>query len=287
MSLYPSYARPASLKQAVDLLESLSAGATVIAGGQEIMPFINYGTLAPSVYVDINGLPELKGVSFSNGVLSIGALTVHRELIANPLVQANAPLLAASISQAGGGRQVHNRATLGGNIVAQHPLYDLTPSLLALGAEVEVAKGAHRRILGLAALLKETSHGLGSQSLLVRVLVPAMPSGTGWAYEKLKSSGGAYGSANAAAVVSVAAGKIATVNLAIGAVSERVIDAGDAASAFIGQAWDDSFAADLATRVSSLVKSPLSDQQGPGEWRRAMAGVVAARAVAAAVAKAS
>jgi CO/xanthine dehydrogenase FAD-binding subunit len=286
MSLYPSYARPASLAQASELLGALSSGTVIIAGGQEIMPHINHGALMPDVYVDIGGLKELRGISAGDGWLSIGALTVHRELQTDPLVKDHAPILAYAATLAGGGRQVHNRATLGGNIVAQHPLYDIVPSLLALGAEVEIARGGETRRVTLAAMLKETSHGLGSEAILVRVHVPAMPAGTGWAYEKLKSSGGAYGSANAAALVRLEGGRIASARLVIGAVADRPIDAEAVVQGLVGQSFTLGLAAQLEARCTALVKEPLSDAQGAGDWRQAMAGVVARRAFSAAVHKA-
>jgi aerobic carbon-monoxide dehydrogenase medium subunit len=286
MSLYPEYARPQSLTQASELLAGLSSGTAIIAGGQELMPSINHGVLMPTVYVDITGLSELKGIREEDGWLSIGALTVHRELQSNPLVLAKAPLLALSAARAGGGRQVHNRATLGGNLVAMHPLYDIAPSLLALSADVELIKGGTVRRLSFAELLADTSHGLGSEAILTRVLVRAMTTDTGCAYEKLKLSGGAYGSANAAAVVGLNGGTIASLRLALGAVSERLIDASAAVSLCIGQTWSDGLADQVATRCSALVTAPLSDQQGDGAWRQAMAGVVARRAISAAIANA-
>jgi CO/xanthine dehydrogenase FAD-binding subunit len=287
MSLYPSFARPGSLKEASELLAGLSAGSVIIAGGQEIMPSINYGVLQPSVYIDIGGLKELRGIKLDGDKLSIGALTVHRELQSDPLVLQHAPLLAYAATRAGGGRQVHNRGTIGGNIVAQHPLYDIAPSLLALDAEVEWIKAGEVRRTRLADLIKDTSHGLGSEAVLIRVLVTPMAATTGWAYEKLKLSGGAYGSANAAAIVSQTAGRITAVRLVLGAVADRLIDASAAMSFVVGQSWSDDLAAQVETRASDQVKTPLSDQQGHGEWRQAMAGVVARRALAAAVAAAA
>lgn len=285
MSLYPSFARPRSLQQAADLLAGLSSGKIIIAGGQEIMPSVNSGTLRPDVYVDVGGLDELRGIAIddASGKLAIGALTVHRELQSDALVQSHAPLLALSARKAGGGRQVHNRGTLGGNLVAMHPLYDIAPSLLALGAEVEMLRAGELVCRTLAAVMLDSSHGLGSDAILVRVLIAPMSRQAGFSYEKLKLSGGAYGSANAAAVVTLEDGAIGSLRLVVGAVSERLLDASDAAAFLRGARWSGDAADRLGAAVSALVSQPLSDQQGNGEWRTAMAGVIAARACAAAV----
>jgi len=285
MSLHPRYARPRSAAQAVDLMSQLSAGATVIAGGQELMPHMNYGRLMPSVYVDINALPELRGMQEVGDAVSIGALTVHRELQREPLVMRSLPLLAAAAAAVGGGRQVHNRGTLGGNVVAMHPLYDILPPLLALGAEAEILDPAGSRRVPLAALLTETRHGLGSTALMLRVWVRSMSPRAGWAYEKLKVTDGSYGSANAAAVVTMEGRRLTGVRVVIGAVADKPIDASAALRPLLGRAFDERMARDIETTCAALVKNPLDDQQGQAEWRRAMAGVVARRAVAAAVAQ--
>ena len=285
MSLYPSFARPRSLEQAAELLASLSTGTVIIAGGQEIMPSVNSGVLRPDVYVDIGGLQELRGISLDADAdrLAIGALTVHRELQHDPLVREHAPLLALSAAQAGGGRQVHNRGTIGGNIVAMHPLYDIAPALLSLGAEVEMLRGDRLERSPLASVMRDTGHGLGSDAILVRVLLPPVAHGAGCGYEKLKLAGGAYGSANAAALLTLDGDTVTSLALTVGAVAERLIDAGPAASFVVGRSWTDDAALRVREAVSALVTQPLSDQQGSGEWRTAMAGVVAARACAAAV----
>lgn len=287
MSLYPVFARPRNLSQAQELLGSLASGVSLIAGGQELMPHVNFGVLQPDVFVDLNALPELRGVSEEDGRIAIGAATVHRELQSHPLIQEKLPLLAAAATRVGGGRQVHNRGTIGGNIVSLHPLYDILPPLLALEAEVEIARGGETRCVALADAIRDTQAGLGSEAILVRVLVrPAQP-GFGWAYEKLKNTGGAYGSANAAAIVGRIDGRLGAIRLVIGAVSEKLIDASPALADLVGEAITPALEQQISARCSALVTAPLDDQQGPAEWRRAMAGVVAGRAFSAAFERAA
>lgn len=289
MSLHPQFARPRSLERAIALLDNLGVGATLIAGGQELMPHLNYGRLMPSVIVDIGALAELEGVNQADGVISIGALTVHRRLQTDPLIVRSVPLLSEAASQVGGGWQVHNRGTIGGNIVSMHPLYDLVPPLLALNAHVEIAAPASPRRISLAALIQETSHGLGSRAILTRIVVSPQPDGAGWSYQKLKFTDGSYGSANAAALVVLdASGRIAELNVVIGGVADRPIDASDALRReLVGGLIDHKVAERLEKVSSSLVTHPLADQQGGAEYRRAMAGVMARRAIIAAAARAA
>jgi aerobic carbon-monoxide dehydrogenase medium subunit len=287
VSLNPQYARPRTAQQAVELLEGLGAGAMVIAGGQELMPHMNYGRLMPGVLVDIGGLAELRGIGEDSGRIAIGALTSHRELQTSALVRERVPLLAFAAQRVGGGWQVHNRGTVGGNIVAMHPLYDIAPALIALDTEVDVQTSSSTRRVALAALIGETAHGLGTTSLLTRIMVKPPASGAGWSYQKLKITNGSYGSANAAAVVGVAGGKLASIRLVIGAASERPVDASVALKGLLGRTSNERLLAETESVCAGLLKQPLHDQQGDSNWRRAMAGVVARRALAEAVSRAS
>jgi CO/xanthine dehydrogenase FAD-binding subunit len=284
MSLHPQFARPRKIDQAVSLLENLGAGTLLIAGGQELMPHVNYGRLMPTVIVDIGGLPELRGIRDDGGLVSIGALTVHRQLQRDPLVAGSLPLLAYAAAQVGGGWQVHNRGTIGGNIVSMHPLYDIVPPLIALGAEVEIVGAGGVRRMALAALVRDTSHGLGTSTVLTRVLVKPQAEGAGWSYQKLKITEGSYGSANAAAVVSLdGSGHIDDLGVIIGAVSERPIDAsGPLRRLLAGRSLDARTTLQVERDCASLATQPLADQQGGAEYRAAMAGVVARRAIEAA-----
>ena len=286
MSLHPAFARPRNLDQAAQVMGGLSSGAMIIAGGQEMMPSVNYGALMPEVYIDIGHIKDLQGITEADGQIHIGALTVHRDVQQSDVTQSKVPLLAYAAAQVGGGWQVHNRGTIGGNVVSMHPLYDILPSLMALSAEVDVLKDGTEQRTALADLLKDSSHGLGSESLLVRVVLKPMSAGAGWAYEKLKITAGGYGSANAAVIVTLDGEKITSLRVVVGAVSELPVDVSDVLGGCRGQAWSEHLADEVEAKVATEVKNPLSDHQGDGDWRKAMAGVMARRAIEAAIKKA-
>ncbi|HJP35599.1 MAG TPA: FAD binding domain-containing protein [Gammaproteobacteria bacterium] len=277
------YARPRDLDEASQLVGALDTGTMLVAGGQELMPHINYGRLAPSVLVDISGIGELAGISIDADEVSIGALTVHADLNCDRTVRRRLPLLAEAAAQVGGGRQVRNRGTIGGNIVAMHPLYDIVPTLLALDAFVETCDADGVRRIRLAELIQTPGHGLGATAILSRVIVAPQSESGGWAYEKLKISDGAYGTANAAALVTLDnSERINAIKVVIGAVAELPLDASNLVQASIGEAWNERTAEFVERTCAEAVTEPLSDEQGEAAYRRAMAGVVARRAVAAA-----
>ena len=282
------YARPRNVDQVVALLDALDTGAMLIAGGQELMPHINYGQLTPAVLVDISKIKELVGIERAEDYIAIGALTVHRDVIEDSHIREAVPLLAHAATQIGGGRQVHNRGTIGGNIVSMHPLYDIIPPLLALNAEVEIHSNDDSRRVPLAELLVNTGHGLGTTAILARVLVPVPAQRSGWGYEKLKITEGSYAAANAAAMIECDDdGRIANLHVVIGAVSEQALDVSTSLRGLVGESWSERAAEVVRNRTSDAVREPLHDQQGDGAYRRAMAGVVAQRALSAAYARAT
>jgi CO/xanthine dehydrogenase FAD-binding subunit len=285
MSLRPLYARPRTVTEAGAVLSGIRSGAVVVAGGQEIMPHINYGRLMPTAVVDIGSIAELRGIAMDGSELTIGALATHRDIRRNDLVARHAPLLSAGAAEVGGGWQVHNRGTIGGNLTSMHPLYDIAPALLALKAEVEIHGDGGARRIALAKVMSDTAHGLGSRTILTRIRV--RPAAGGWAYRKLKATAGAYGSANAAVQVSLNKGTITALTVVIGAASALPIDASSALAHLIGRPWDTRAADEAEAACAALIKEPLSDQQGDGAWRRAMAGVMARRAAADAIARAT
>ena len=287
MSAHSMYARPQTLAATTDLLVQLEAGAMVFAGGQELMPHLNYGRIQPAVIVDIGQLQELAGIHMDDdGRLSIGALTVHRQVQHDPLLKEHAHLLAYAAAQIGGGLQVHNRATIGGNIVSMHPLYDIIPSLCVLSAAVQIAGADGLQEISVSELMVRTDHGLGVSSLLTRVLVPAQAPGTGWAYYKLKIVEGSYGSANAALTVTLDANsRIKTLRLAIGAVSEQLLVPEQVCQSFIGRSLDGDTLDAFEQACAAAVRKPVADQRGDAQYRRAMAGVAARRALVEAAAR--
>lgn len=285
MSLHPMYARPRDLEQASELLASLSSGAVIIAGGQEIMPYINYGVMMPDVYVDIGGIDALRGVSAETNEVSIGPLTVHRDIQNIEEIVETLPLLAYAAKQIGGGMQVHNRGTIGGNIVAMHPLYDVAPALLALEAKVELLseKGSQRMLL--SELQDLLNHGLGTSSILTKILVKPMSPTTLWSYYKLKNSAGAYGSANAAVVIQLDGENLKSIRVAIGAAAEKVVVVSENLDGYLGGPYTSEVGLAIQKTCSDAIVEPLSDQQGDGVWRKAMAGVAARRATEMALGK--
>jgi len=129
-----SYHRPASLDEAVNLLNRAEDGA-LLAGGQTLLPTLKQRLAQPSDVVDLSGIADLRGISVSGDAVVVGALTRHAEVAGSSEVQAQLPALAALASGIGD-PQVRNMGTIGGSIANNDPAADYPAALVGLGATV-------------------------------------------------------------------------------------------------------------------------------------------------------
>lgn len=171
-----SYARPATLAEAVALLGAHGPDARVLAGGTDLIICLRDGSMTPAVVVDVKRVPELApGIRLDGGCLVIGATTVMTDIAVDPLIRRHAPALAEAAAVVGS-VQVRNRATLGGNICNASPAADTAPSLLVHGASVVVAGPAGSRRISVDDLFVRsgvTTLAAGELVTAVEIPVPA------------------------------------------------------------------------------------------------------------------
>jgi aerobic carbon-monoxide dehydrogenase medium subunit len=177
--------RPGSLSAALQLR---AEGAAAYAGGTELLLAMGIGLLRPDVLADLKRLPELKGSSFVDGVLRVGAGCTHDEVANDPLVLAELPILAKVASKVGNPR-VRMQGTIGGNIVFAEPKSDIVPTLISLEGSVELqSPGGTRTITAAEFMVGPYWTDLADDELLVAVSVPIVP-GRRVAYEKFQTLG--------------------------------------------------------------------------------------------------
>jgi carbon-monoxide dehydrogenase medium subunit/2-furoyl-CoA dehydrogenase FAD binding subunit len=279
-----NYYRPETIDEALRLLNEMGPEAKVLAGGQDVLPLMNQGKLAPMNIVDLKRLKSLSGISTDNGRIVIGALTTHRSIEKSAAVQTGCGLLAEAASQIGGGLQVRNRGTIGGALCSGNPVYDFAPCLRALDAELRLLSIDGERRLDCSDFFQEAHKtALRPNELLMEVIVPVSGRNAGFSYKKLKFSDGCYSIASAACVLELSSGgSCDRIRLALGGVSAIPQRVGKLEAELAGSGLSDS-ALSLATKAAEqAVSDPITDVHADGEYRRAMAGVMARRALAAA-----
>jgi carbon-monoxide dehydrogenase medium subunit len=272
------YARASSVDNAIELLSQYGDRAKVLSGGQSLMPAMNLRLLAPELLVDIGALDELRGITRQNGLLSIGALTRHVDLLNSPDIAACAPLLKEAIAHVAH-PAIRNRGTIGGSLAHADPASELPACVIALDATI-VVRGpvGERRIAAEEFFLGIYETALSADELLVTIEVPLPPSNAAHYFCEFARRHGDY------AIVGLAAQ--AVVN------NQKLIDlrsvffgVGDKAMHVKVPAL---FNTDLTPKVLSEALQaldealdPPEDQQANGAMRIHYAKVLLARCVAA------
>jgi len=174
-----TYHRAESVAEAIDLLET-QPEAKLLAGGQALIPAMKKREMTPETVVDIGNLEKLCGIHPTDGGVRIGALTTHSEVQKSTLLDRLVPVIPDTAAHITGGSQVHNFATIGGNIARAHPGYDHEGALLATNSEISVrGPDGTRRVPA-----REFFHGACTTDLAEEQLITGVhvPSGTGDRY---------------------------------------------------------------------------------------------------------
>jgi carbon-monoxide dehydrogenase medium subunit len=275
--------RPESLDEVFGLLERYGEDARLMAGGTALVLQMKQRLAQPSHVVGMRRLAGLDALEETDDGIRIGALCTQRKVEDSPLVKERLPLLAETLGRVATPR-IRNMATIGGGLVNGDPNQDPPPSLIALGASVELVSSAGSRSVPVEALFRdyyETDVQPGE--VLASVTVPPQPADSGWAYLKfLPRTADDYGTVSVAAVISREAdGSCRDARIVLGSVGVTPVRAYDAESLLRGgNLSEDSIRAAAATVRDAV--DPLDDFRGSAEYKRDMAEVFTRRAVTAA-----
>jgi aerobic carbon-monoxide dehydrogenase medium subunit len=279
------YHRPTKLSEAVALLAQFDSEARLIAGGHSLIPMMKLRLAVPDHLIDLAGVAELKGVRLEASEIVIGAMTIQHEIIGNALLAQHAPILRET-AEVIADPQVRYLGTIGGNVANGDPGNDMPGLMTALGATyILQGPNGERRVGARGYYLSPYETAAESGEVLAAIRIPVPPQGHGWAYEKLKRKVGDYATAAAAVILTVSDGKIATCAIGLTNVAGTALLAVDAAAAVVGTALDKPTLARAAAAATAIAE-PAADGRGSAEYRAKMAGVMTARALTRAFARA-
>src|SRR5213596_214979 len=194
-----AYARPASIAEALALLQKHGDDARVLAGGQSLVPMMNFRVAAPKVLVDINRIGSLAGIKVTRSFVRIGALTRHVELERSADIARHLPLVAAAIPHIAH-PAIRNRGTFGGSCALADPAAELPACALALGATfVAAGKKGERRIAAQDFFKGLYATALKAGELLVAAEFPLAKPGYASAFGELARRHGDYAMVGVAA----------------------------------------------------------------------------------------
>ena len=167
------YHSPSTLEQAVALLAAGGPDARVLAGGQSLIPMMNFRLAAPSALIDLNGVSELAYIREEGGVVVIGAMTRQRAIEFSPVVAAKLPLLNEAIKLVGH-LPTRTRGTIGGSIANADPAAEIPMVLQALDGSVVVCGPTGRRTIAVSELFRDAmTTALAADEILIEVRLPA------------------------------------------------------------------------------------------------------------------
>ena len=281
------YLAPASVEEALALLGDLGEGAKALAGGQSLVPMLNFRLVRPRHLVDLNGLTELAGIREDDGRLVIGAMTRQRAVERSALVRARCPLLAEAMPQIGH-VQIRNQGTIGGSLAHADPAAELPAVVAALDGELVLRSARGQRVLKPEEFfVTYFTTAAAPAELLVEVRLPAMPPRTGSAFVEVSRRYGDFALVGVAATVTVDEAGVCTGSaLALTGVGQTPIVAREAARALVGVKPTAAAVDDVGRRVADTVR-PDGDLHASSEYRQHLAGVLTRRALARAAERAT
>lgn len=272
------YFAPAGIDEALALLGEHGENAKILAGGHSLIPAMRLRLASPGVLIDINALRStLSYIKEEGGVIKIGALTTYYDLEISDLLKEKAPVIPEATGMIGD-VQVRNWGTIGGSTVHADPSSDLPAVLLALGAEVVLKSTSGERVVPISEFFVSIlTTSITAGEILTEIRFPT-PSGK-TSYKKLANKASHYAVVGAAAVVSVDGSGVCTAaSVGLSGLADVPMLAPSVSTALVGKKLDEASVAEAVKGCAADVDA-LADIHGSQNYRRAMADVMAKRAI--------
>jgi carbon-monoxide dehydrogenase medium subunit len=274
-----TYLAPNTLEEAISLLAQHAPEGKPLAGGQSLIPMMNFRLAQPRYLIDLNRIPELSYIREADGTLAIGAMTRQFEAERSELVGRTIPLLTEALRLTGH-PTIRHRGTIGGALAHADPAAELPAVALALDAEL-VARGpaGTRTIPAREFFLGPLSTALAPDELLVEVRIPRLLPGTGWVFLELSRRHGDFAIVGVAAVLTLAPdGRIGQASLALCGAGPKPVRAARAEAALAGSEPSEERFRE-AGEIAAQEIDPDSDLHASADYRRRVAAVLVRRAL--------
>ena len=270
------YVRAHSVGEALAALASSGGEGKIIAGGQSLMPMINFRMVRPSVLVDINRIPGLDRIEERSDRLHVGALVRHRMTASDPLIGRHLPVLHAVMENVAH-LTVRNRGTFCGSVCHADPAAEMPMMILLLNGGVHVASPRGERVVPASDfLLSSLTTALDGDEMVTGIDLDTLPPGTGWGFEEFARRHGDYALAAVVATMERQDGRARNVRVAVMGVGDTAARLPGVEAVLEGQAVDEDVIAGAVGRLRVDIE-PNSDLNGSADYRRHLAGVLAAR----------
>ncbi|HUC66487.1 MAG TPA: xanthine dehydrogenase family protein subunit M [Stellaceae bacterium] len=265
-----AYAAPKSVEEAAALLAAHGGDARLLAGGQSLVPMLNFRLLEPALLIDINRIAGLDGIAEIAGGLRLGALVRHRALETSPLVARRFPIIASAMAEVAH-LAIRNRGTIGGSLAHSDPAAELPLLLVTLGGSVQARSVRGERTIAADDLFDGfLMTTLEHDELLTSAHFPALEPGTGWSFQEFSRRSGDFGIVSAAVTLRVSDGVCSDARIGLGGVAGTPVRLRETESALIGARLD-AASMDEAARAAAAILDPPNDLHGTSAYRRHLA----------------
>lgn len=281
------YHAPHSLEEALSLMNQHADEAKLLAGGQSLVPAMNFRVVQPSLLIDLNRVQEMAYISEDKNALRVGAMTRERQLEFNASIEARTPLLHEAIPFIAH-PQIRNRGTVGGSIVNADPAAELPVLMLALDARLKAQSiSGERWIDAKDFFVGMFTTALEPNEILVEIELPFMSAHTGWSFMEVAPRAGDYALMGVAALVTLDEnGKCTRAKLVYLNAGDGPVDAKDAAKSLEGETLSDAVMESAATMASEKEINPFGNVHTSPEFQRHLAKVLTQKALKQAIQRA-
>ncbi|WP_024514616.1 xanthine dehydrogenase family protein subunit M [Bradyrhizobium sp. Tv2a-2] len=267
-----AYSRATSVNGALELLSAHGENARLLSGGQSLLPAMNLRLICPEIVIDIGDLAELRGIAVRDGIVSIGAMTRHVELLESAQIATSVPLLAEAIRHVAH-PAIRNRGTLGGSLAHADPAAELPACMIALDATIVVrSQSAERRIAAVDFFQGIFATALSAKELIVSVELPIAQGASAYFFHEFARRHGDYALAGVAAHATMDGQVLSELRMAFFAIADRPVLA-KAAAKLVNVTVTPALISEAAEAFGEELDPP-EDQQASADLRRHLARVL-------------
>jgi len=276
------YVAPATVGAAVEALLAANGEGKLLAGGQSLLPLLNFRMARPAVLIDLNGIKELSFIELRGESVVIGALTRHREIEHSPLIASRLPVMSAAMRHVAH-LAIRNRGTIGGSLSHADPAAELPMMAMFYAARLTVQGPAGRRTIAAKDFFVDAlTNSLASEEIVVEIEFP-IPQHDGWAFEEVARRFGDFALASIAVSIRRGQSGIEDARVAAMGVADTPLRLEDVER----QLCEIEIDVRMPDRFCEWVRSsvtPNSDLHASGEYRKHLLGELARRAMKTALA---
>jgi carbon-monoxide dehydrogenase medium subunit len=270
-----------SIEMAVASLAEAGPDAKIIAGGQSLVPMLNFRLLRPSLLVDINRIPGLASIEETETGIHVGALTRHHQLEMSPIIGRHLPVLSCAMTHVAH-LAIRNRGTIGGSLSHADPAAELPMMALLLDAALHIASASGKRTVAARDFfLDALTVDLAAGDMVTEIMLPKLPPRTGWGFEEVARRHGDFALAAVAATLTASGGVIAQARIALTGVGPTALRALAAEAMLVGQSLEPKLTSHAVEAVRAAI-APDTDLHASADYRRHLAGSLTRRALVAA-----